>query len=80
MYRSILKSIPGSYDDFVVITNGWMEKDQSIRDAIIGQLEKKPDSNTDEITTILWDCLGIGEPIEIVDDDSPFRHVKTAML
>ena len=57
----------------------WSERDRRIEDAIIKKLQDKPDSNTDDITLVLWDCLGIGEPLEIVDDEEPRRRMKVAM-
>ena len=65
----MMQKIPGSYDDFVNDTADWMERDEKIRFAILEQLRIKPDSDTDDVTLVLWKCLGIGEPIEIVDDE-----------
>ena len=65
----LLQTIPGSYPDFVNDTTDWMEKDDEIRSAILEQIAANPASDTDDITLVLWKCLGIGNPIEIVDDN-----------
>ena len=78
---TLMEQIPGSYDDFVNDTADWMERDENIREAILEQLRVKPDSDTDDVTLVLWNCLGIGEPLEIVDDEEPVkRPFKVAML
>ena len=78
----MMKKVPGSYDDFVNDTADWMERDEGIRSAILEQLRIKPSSNTDDITLILWNCLGIGEPVELVDDEVfapiPGRGIRAA--
>lgn len=78
-WKKMLEKIPGSYEDFVNDTAGWMECDETIRSAILDQLRIKPDSDTDDITLVLWKCLGIGEPLEIVEDE-PRHKVRAAML
>ena len=65
----MMKRVPGSYDDFVNDTADWMERDEKIRCAILEQIRSKPDSDTDDVTLVLWKCLGIGEPVELVDDE-----------
>lgn len=67
--KKILRAVPGSYDDFVNDTFAWMKRDEDFHDAIIKQLNEKPDSDTDELTLILWKHLGIGEPVELVEDE-----------
>ena len=64
-----LRAIPGSYDDFVNSTARWMENDEKIRTTILEQLDTNPNSTTHDIMTILCNALGIGEPIELVDED-----------
>ena len=64
-----LRSIPGSYDDFVNSTARWMEHDDNIKNTILKQLDTNPNSTTHDIMTILCHMLGIGEPIELVDED-----------
>ncbi len=66
--RSIMKEVPGSYDDFVSIMTGWMDSDDEIKSAILRQIEKDPMSDTDVLAKILWDHLGIGEPVDFVED------------
>ena len=66
---NLLRSVPGSYDDFVIDTEDWMERDERIKRAILDQIKDNPESDTDDITLVLWNCLGLGEPLEIVDDD-----------
>ena len=39
-----------------------------LSEKIMEQLKYKPDSDTDDITMVLWKCLGIGEPLELIDD------------
>ena len=68
-FTEIMRSVHGSYDDFVNSMVRWSNRDAGIKDAILEQLRVKPDSNTDDITLVLWKCLEIGEPIEIVDDE-----------
>ena len=67
--RERLRAVPGSYDDFVSSTARWMEKDDRIKSAILDQLEMKPDSSTKDIMNVLCDLLGIGEPVDLVDED-----------
>jgi hypothetical protein len=80
--RERLREVPGSYDYFVNSTARWMEKDDNIRDDIINQLERRPDSNTKDIMNILCNHLGIGNPIELVDEneyeDSKAKSLMTA--
>ncbi len=80
-YREMLNEIPGSYDDFVNSTARWMEKDPSIREAILKQIENNSDSDTQDIMKVLWKCLGIGEPLTIVDDEEekPKRSRKSSI-
>ena len=78
-WKRILEKIPGSYEDFVNDTADWMERDETIRSAILEQLRIKPDSDTDDVTLVLWKCLDIGEPLEI-DEDEPRHKVRAAML
>ena len=76
-----LRNVPGSYDDFVNDTLRWMQRDSKIKDAIEKQLQINPDSNTDDLTLILWECLGIGSPLEIVDEaDTEKKRISVAML
>lgn len=77
--RERMQAVPGNYDDFVNSMVRWSERDSSIESAILEQLENKPESDTDDITLVLWKHLGIGEPIEI-EEEKPKARVKAAML
>ena len=66
----ILKNVPDSYDDFVNSIIRWMNRDANIRTKILDQLSVNPESTTSDILKVLCDHLGIGEPLELVDDDS----------
>ena len=67
--RELMQNVPDSYSDFVDSMCRWMKRDDNIRKLIMEQLERKPDSNTQDLMEILWDYLGIGEPVELVDED-----------
>jgi hypothetical protein len=41
----------------------------NIRSRIIDQLNDNPNSTTSDILKVLCDYLGIGDPIELVDDE-----------
>ena len=77
--RERMEAVPGSYDDFVNSMVRWSERDGTIKDAILKQLQEKPDSDTDDVTLVLWKYLGIEKPLEITEEES--RHkVKVAMF
>ena len=76
--REMLMAVPGSYDDFVDDTVGWMESRDDIHDAILNQLRVKPLSDTDDLTKVLWEHLGIGEPLELIDDEESETCFATA--
>ena len=65
----LMRNIPDSYDDFVNSMTRWMGRDKNIRTKVLDQLDKKPNSTTSDILKVLCDCLGIGDPIELVDDE-----------
>ena len=67
--RVLMENIPDSYDDFVNCTVRWMVRDGKIENAILTQLRDNPKSYTSDILEVLCGCLGIGEPLELVDDD-----------
>ena len=67
--RELMQNVPDSYSDFVDCMCRWMERDDNIRKLIKEQLDRKPDSNTQDLMEILWDYLGIGEPVKLVDED-----------
>lgn len=64
-----MENVPDSYDDFVDCTVRWMVKDGKIKTAILAQLRDNPKSNTSDVLEVLCDCLGIGESLELVDDE-----------
>lgn len=65
----LMRNIPDSYDDFINSMTRWMGRDKNIRTKVLDQLDKKPNSTTSDILKVLCDCLGIGDPIELVDDE-----------
>ena len=67
--RELMQKVPGSYTDFVDSMCRWMNRDDNIRKLVMDQLRAKPESDTQDLMTILWDYLGIGEPMELVDED-----------
>ena len=78
-----LVSLPYSYDDFVNFAMQCIQEEDGVEDAIREQFRINPDSDTNDITKVLCDCLGIGEPLEIVDDEDSepaHRQMKVAML
>lgn len=66
----LLRNVPDSYDDFVNSIIRWMNRDANIRTKILDKLSVNPESTTSDILKVLCDHLGIGEPLELVDDDS----------
>ena len=64
-----LASLPYSYDDFVRFTMQCIEREDGVKEAIDRQFQVKPDSDTNDITKVVVVFLGLGEPLEIVDDD-----------
>ena len=77
-----LRSVPKSYDDFVIYALECMEEDDAVRDLLERQFIIKPDSDVNDITKILCDHRGIGAPLEIVDDEKPApgRRIRVAMF
>ncbi len=65
----MLKNVPDSYDSFVSCLNRWMSRDENIRKKILDQLRTNPNSTTSDLLKVLCEYLGIGEPLELVDDD-----------
>ena len=79
-----LASLPYSYDDFVSFTMQCIEREDGVKEAIDRQFQVKPDSDTNDITKVVVDFLGLGEPFELVDDDDEVDFyadaVETATL
>ena len=71
----MMKSVPGSYDDFVDTVVRWTNKDESIKSAIIEHMRNNPDSSSSDVLGVLWACLEISEPLEIVEDETEYRQV-----
>lgn len=67
--REKLASLPYSYDDFVRFTMQCIEQEDGVKEAIDNQFRIKPDSDTNDITKVVVEFLGLGEPLKIVDDD-----------
>ena len=64
-----LKTVPRSYDDFVRYVKESMAEDEDVKAFMEDYLETHPESNSGEVLLALFDFVGIGEPMEIVDDD-----------
>lgn len=67
--REKLTSLPYSYDDFVRFVMQCIETEKGVEEAILEQFRIKPDSDTNDIAKVLCGCLGIGAPVELVDED-----------
>ena len=67
--QKLMQKVPDSYSDFVDCMCRWMKRDSKIRSLILEQLRVKPDSDTQDLMRILWGYLGIGEAVELVDED-----------
>ena len=70
--RILMEKIPDSYDDFVNCTVRWMVKDARVQSAILTKLHNNPKSDTSDILEVLCECLGLGEPLELVEDEEDF--------
>ena len=64
-----LAALPYSYDDFVRFTMQCIEQVNGVKEAIDNQFRLKPDSDTNDITKVVVDFLGLKEPVEFIDDD-----------
>ena len=64
-----LAALPYSYDDFVRFTMQCIEQVNGVKEAIDNQFRLKPDSDTNDITKVVVDFLGLKEPVELIDDD-----------
>ncbi len=74
--RECLKQVNGSYDYFVNDLTNWMNEDDDIYRLVIQKLRSNPNANTDEITQVLWDALGIGAPLELIDDTAEIIDIS----
>ena len=67
--RERLQLVPRSYDDFVNYTARYMDQNDELKSIILEFIETHPEANSGEVLEVLVDFLGLGEPLEIVDDD-----------
>ena len=67
--RERLASLPYTYADFVGFTMRCIEQEDGVKEAIDNQFRVKPDSDTNDITRVVVNFLGLGEPLEIIDDE-----------
>ena len=65
----LMKRVPDSYDDFVNSMVRWMGRDTNVRNRVLELINKNPGSSTSDILKVLCDCLGIGDPLELIDDE-----------
>ena len=66
--RELLESISDSYEDFVNSMVRWMSRDSNIRAKVLHYLKTNPNPSTSDVLGILWECIGIEKPLEVVDD------------
>lgn len=64
-----LRTLPKSYEDFVVDIAAWMEKDENIKNAVLAQLDRHPESTPSDILKLVCNYLGMTKPMEIIDDE-----------
>lgn len=57
--RERLRTLPGSYEDFVDSTLECMEQEEDVRIATLEQLQRKPDSTPSDVLKVLCKCLGM---------------------
>ena len=55
--------------NFVRFTMRCIEQEDGVKETIDNQFRIKPDPDTNDITKVVVDFLGLGESLEIVDDD-----------
>ena len=67
--KEMMQSVPDSYDDFVNSVVRWTDKEERIKNEILDHMKKNPNSSASDVLGVLWDCLGLSEPLEIVDDE-----------
>ena len=68
--RELMENISDSYDDFVNSMVRWMSSDRKIRTKVHSYLKTNPNPSTSDVLGVLWDCLGMEEPLEILDNDA----------
>ena len=67
--RKRLYAVPRSYEDFVNYTAAYMERDDALSETLFGFMDSNPDANSGDVLEVLVNYLGLGEPLEIVDDE-----------
>ena len=67
--RERLALLPYTYADFVGFTMRCIEQEDGVKDAIDNQFRVKQDSDTNDITRVVVNFLGLGEPLKIIDDE-----------
>lgn len=70
-----LLTIPKSYGDFVRYVMESIDEDSALTEIIEKQFARKPNSDVNDITALICDYKGIGEPLEIIDDEEMYRQV-----
>ena len=68
--RDILRSVPGSYDDFVNSTAECMSQDGKLKSMILNLIRIRPEVDSSGVLRALCDFYGFNKPLELVDDDN----------
>ena len=76
--RDILWAVPKSYEDFVNSTADCMEKDERLKEVIMGLLRTNPESDSSDVLEVLCNYYGFNKPLELVDDDDDEIFVGTS--
>ena len=59
--RETLKALPRSYDDFVESTAECMEEYDDVREAVLEQLRRNPNSTPSDVLKVLCESMGMIE-------------------
>lgn len=76
--REMLQAVPDSYEDFIDFTAAWMEKDDKVKNAVLDLLANKLEANSGDVLEVLSNCIGIGAPLELIDDEESFAGTAVA--
>jgi len=68
--RELLANIHDSYDDFVDTMLHWFNEDTCIRNTVLDYLKSNPNSSSSDVLKVLWNCLGIGERLQMADEET----------
>ncbi len=71
--RNRLRMVPRSYEDFVNYAAERMEENNDLCDAVLKYMDSNPDANSSDILEVIANNNGLGEPLEIIDDENPAR-------